>query len=245
METYCKRIIFVYVCVFLGCVNGQMALAGSFSVSPVRIYIKPNERNASLTIVNEESTRLTLKAEIFEWSQNEDGEEILRSTDDIVISPTLMRIDSDSKQILRLATLNSLRLEKNIAYRLVLKEYLKENSPDIPKLSVPIALEVSLPIFFVPKVIDKKVKCEIAEKDSVNIFTKCKNTGNFYTQVKEISVKSGPDLLGTRIGGIYILPGSQKTLKIPLSMSPKIGEKLNIQASFDDGESSVFEDVVF
>ena len=49
------------------------AQAGSFSVSPVRIFMEMRERATGVTVINEGDTELVMQAELFEWKQKPDG----------------------------------------------------------------------------------------------------------------------------------------------------------------------------
>ena len=87
----------------LAAVFGTPAQAGSFSVSPVRIFMEARERPTGVTIINEGDTDLVMQAELFEWKQKPDGTDELLPTQDLVLAPPILKLAKGTQQEVRVS----------------------------------------------------------------------------------------------------------------------------------------------
>ncbi len=76
-----------------GLLSGALApvWAGVFSVTPVRIYMTPRDRAVAVTIINEGDTEVVLQADLNAWSQKPDGTDEQVPTEDLILSPPVIR----------------------------------------------------------------------------------------------------------------------------------------------------------
>jgi fimbrial chaperone protein len=79
--------------------------AAAFSVTPIRIYMQPRDRAVAITIVNEGDTEVALQAELNNWSQKADGTDELTPTEDLILSPPILKLAPKARQVVRLALL--------------------------------------------------------------------------------------------------------------------------------------------
>lgn len=71
---------------FIFATAATMAAAADFTVSPVRIFMAPDDRAVALTITNEGSEPLVMQADLYDWRQNvESGEDELELTEDLFL----------------------------------------------------------------------------------------------------------------------------------------------------------------
>ncbi len=136
------------------------AMAGNFSVSPVRIFMKPNERATAVTIVNHGEGDLMLETEITLWKQKPDGSFDQQLTDDVIVSPPQMRIASKARQVIRVARIVPATSGVQMTYRLLVREVLI-SGPLKPGFNVNLALAFSLPIFITPAGFSHNVSCKL------------------------------------------------------------------------------------
>ena len=66
--------------------------AGLFSVSPVRMYMAPRDRAIAITINNESDEELVMQADVYAWSQKPGGEDQLILTEDLILSPPILKL---------------------------------------------------------------------------------------------------------------------------------------------------------
>ena len=123
--------------------------AGVFSVTPVRIYMTPKDRAIAVTITNEGDEELVMQADLFLWKQKPGGQEDLTLTEDMFLSPPIIKLAPKSRQVVRLARLSNARPTEQLTYRMIVRE-IPEARPAKQDLQVQIALAFSLPVFITP-----------------------------------------------------------------------------------------------
>src|SRR5436190_2778565 len=186
----------------LGC---EIYAAGSFSVTPVRIYMNAKDRAVAVTITNDGSDPVVLQAELFTWNQGPDGSDQLALTDDLILSPPIIKLAPKAKQVVRLARAKPMNVDRQITYRLVMRQVPEAVQPK-DNIQVPIALALSMPVFITPPSARPKIACESERAEAGALRVRCANTGSAYTQVRQIVLRQGDRILGRFEGGEYILP---------------------------------------
>ncbi len=228
------------------CIGALLALssiqaaAGVFTVTPVRIYMTPKDRAIAVTITNEGDSPVALQADISEWKQKSDGSDELTLTEDLILSPPIIKLGPKARQVVRLALLVPADATRQLTYRLVLREIPEATAPKKGAVEVPIALALSMPVFITPPVAKRDMSCSLARGDAKALAVTCANTGSAYSQIREISVKRKDKLEGRFEGGVYVLPGAKKTIAIPTSQ-PVAKGPMRLAVSFDDGKEEVFD----
>src|SRR5258706_5283388 len=100
----------------------KWAVAANFSVTPVRIYMKVQDRAVAVTIQNEGNAPVLLQADLYSWSQKADGSDDLILTEDLILSPPIIKLAANAKQVVRLARLKPADASRQLTYRMVLRE---------------------------------------------------------------------------------------------------------------------------
>ncbi|MDB5779808.1 MAG: putative chaperone protein PmfD [Polaromonas sp.] len=213
------------------------ALAGVFSVSPVRIYMTPRDRAVAVTLTNEGDTAVALQADINSWAQKPDGTDELVLTDDLILSPPIIKLEPKGRQVVRLALLKPADASRQLTYRLIIREVPEATAGKGNAIEVPIALALSMPVFITPPVAKRNVSCMLQRKDAQTAEAVCANSGTAYAQVRSASLKRGEQVLGSFEGGIYILPDARKTIAIKGSAALAAGAA-ELSVTFDDGQTT-------
>ena len=226
----------------LATVFAAPALAGVFSVSPVRIYMMPRDRAVAVTLTNEGDTPVALQADINSWTQKPDGTDELVLTDDLILSPPIIKLEPKGRQVVRLALLRPADASRQLTYRLIIREVPEATADKGSAIEVPIALALSMPVFITPPVAKRHVICTLLRKSLQSAEAVCANSGTAYAQVRSASLKRGDQLLGSFEGGIYILPDAQKNIALQGSAALTEGAA-ELSMTFDDGKI-VFSSVV-
>jgi fimbrial chaperone protein len=220
--------------------------AGSFSVSPVRIYMKPRDRAVAITLVNEGNTPVALQADINLWSQNADGSDVLALTEDMILSPPIIKLAPQARQVVRLALLRPMDASRQLTYRLIVREVPEATLPQNSGLQVPIALALSMPVFVTPAPAKREMRCELAKLATgaaaarAEINVDCANTGSAYAQVREAVLKRGDTVLARFEGGAYILPGAKKNLSLSAEANASLSGALALMVTYDDNQTESF-----
>jgi fimbrial chaperone protein len=217
------------------------AEAGSFSVTPVRIYMTPRDRAVALTLTNEGDTEVVLQADISDWTQKADGTDELVLTEDLILSPPIIKLLPKGRQVVRLALLKPVDASRQLIYRLIVREVPEIAAAKEGQVQVPISLALSMPVFITPPVAKREVSCEIVRKDAMALQADCRNTGTAYAQIRDANLKRGTDVLAKFEGGTYILPGARKSLDLKMTAGPVDSGPAQLLVVFDDGKNQVFD----
>ena len=232
-----------------GLIPAAPAFAGSFSVTPVRIYMGLRDRAVAITITNEGDAAIALQADINVWSQKPDGTDELVLTEDMVLSPPIIKLAPQARQVVRLALLKPADASRQLTYRLIVREIPEATTPKGNTLEVPIALALSMPVFITPPIAKREMSCELSQapREAAALAVTCANTGSAYAQIREILLQRGTagDPATTSLslarfeGGAYILPGARKIISLSAAQPLAAGEAV-LKVTFDDGKEQSF-----
>lgn len=220
------------------------AAAGQFSVTPVRIYMAPKDRAIAVTIANEGNEELVMQADVYLWKQKPGGEDELTLTEDLFLSPPIIKLAPMARQVVRLAMLQTPKSGSQLTYRLMVREIPEAKAAD-KKVQVQIALAFSLPIFITPPGAVRQIGCtaERAATDAIRV--NCENTGNAYAHPRDFVLSSlKGDRLASRETGGYILPGIKRSFDIKRTDGAIPGGKAKLAVTLDDGATQTY-DVTF
>ncbi len=217
----------------------ESALAGVFSVTPVRIYMTPRDRAVAVTITNDGDSPVVLQADLHEWTQTPDGNDELALTEDLILSPPIIKLASKARQVVRLARLKPADASRQLIYRLILRELPEVTAPK-DTIQVPIALALSMPVFITPPPARHAIACGASRKDEQSIAVSCANSGSAYAQVREVLVKQGAQVVARFEGGAYILPGARVLIPVKPERAVPSGA-LQLTVTFDDGKTQTFD----
>jgi len=215
--------------------------AGSFSVSPVRIYMKPRDRAVAVTLTNEGESAVALQADVFVWSQAPDGTDQLELSEDLILSPPIIRLEAGAKQVGRLALLRPADASQQLTYRLIVREVPEITNPKQQGIQLPIALALSMPVFITPPPARRDVNCELVRGEAGAPAVSCANTGTAYAQIREVRLQRLDKTLARFEGGAYLLPGARRSVVPKPEGAGLTGtEPLTVEVQFDDGQTSRF-----
>jgi len=217
-------------------------LAGPFSVTPVRIYMTPKDKAVAVTIINEGDKELVMQADLYTWKQKPDGEDDLQLTEDLLLSPPIIKLAGKARQVVRLARLHPAMLDQQQTYRMIVRE-IPEAAPNKGTLQLQIAIAFSMPVFITPPSAKYKLDCTIGKVAADTVRATCENTGNAYAQPIDFTL-SGPDneKLASRTTGGYILPTIKRSFDIKSENNKAIpGGKAKLTVKLDDGSIQAYD----
>lgn len=216
------------------------AAAGPFSVTPVRIFMAPRDRATAITITNDGDEALVMQADLYNWKQKANGEDDLVLTEDMIVSPPIIKIAPKSRQVVRLAMLRPRPPGEQLTYRMIVRE-IPEAKPAGANVQLQIALAFSMPVFITPNGVKRNVGCTVERAAADALKAVCENTGNAYAQPRSFVLTNvtGDKLAGTDTGG-YILPGVKRSFDIKSNGKIPAG-KAKLLVTQDDSVIQTFE----
>lgn len=216
------------------------ASAGEFSVSPVRIFMHANERAIAVTVVNEGTEELVMQSEIYSWQQKPGGEDALTPTEDLVLSPPIVKLAPKARQVLRLARVGGPPAGQEQSYRIIVREVPEARQTD-RNAKVQMALAFSLPIFITPPGAKRQVQCDVQRTSAQAVKVNCGNNGKAYAQIRGITLFApNGATLATRDFVGYLLPDVQRTIELQAPNAIPPG-RVKVQVGYDDGSTQSFD----
>lgn len=215
--------------------------AGQFSVTPVRIYVAPKDRAAAVTITNESDDELVMQADVFVWKQKPDGKDDLTLSEDLFLSPPIIKLAPRSRQVVRLAMLRPPKTDRQLTYRVIVRE-IPEAKPAKKTVELQIALAFSLPVFITPNGAKHKLGCAVERSGENTVKAVCENTGTAYAQPREfVLTSSAGEKLASRDTGGYILPDIKRSFEIKRAQGRIPGGNARLAVTLDDGSTLTFD----
>lgn len=217
-------------------------LAGPFSITPVRIYMTPKDKAVAVTITNEGDEELVMQADVYVWKQKPDGEEELVLTEDLLLSPPIIKLAGKSRQVVRLARMGRTQPDQQLTYRLKVRE-IPEAKANNNNVQLQIAIAFSIPVFITPPAAKYKLDCHAERTSADTVKAACENTGNAYVQPLDfmLATSDGGQLAYRNTGG-YILPAIKRSFDIKSENSKPIpAGKAKLSVKLDDGSNQTFD----
>lgn len=217
------------------------AWAGVFSVTPVRIHMAPKDRAIAVTITNEGDEELVMQADLFLWKQKPGGQDDLTLTEDMFLSPPIIKLAPKSRQVVRLARLSTAKPTEQLTYRMIVRE-IPEARPAKQDLQLQIALAFSMPVFITPLGAKAKLDCTVERVSADTVKTTCENTGTGYSHPTSLllSRSTGEKIASQETGG-YVLPGIKRSFELKRTEGNIPGGKAKLTATLDDGATQTYD----
>jgi fimbrial chaperone protein len=211
------------------------ALAGSFTITPLRAELSAKARTAALTVRNEDAAAVVVQATAVLWEQPE-GKDALTPSQDLIVSPAVFTLEPGASQLLRVALRRGADPARELSYRLLLEEVPAQAASGSTGLTV--ALRLSLPVFVAPAAaVDARLDWQATRNADGTLVVEASNSGNVHVQVREIVLNAnGAALLRNSAAG-YVLPGAKRSWTFEAAAAtPREGARL--QATTDQGNFS-------
>ena len=217
------------------------AWAGQFSVTPVRIFMATKDRAVAVTITNEGNEQLVMQADLYLWKQKPDGQDDLTLTEDMFLSPPIIKLAPKARQVVRLARIKAAKSTEQLTYRMIVRE-VPEAKPPKQDLQLQIALAFSIPVFITPPGVKAKLDCTVERVAADTVKTVCENSGTAYTYpIALLLTSNAGDKIASRDSGGYILPGIKRSFDIKRDGAAIPGGKAKLVVTLVDGVKQTFD----
>lgn len=182
------------------------AIAGSFTVAPVRIELAVPRRAASIEVQNTGDRAAQIQVERYRWLADNGGDDGLEPTEDVIATPPIFMLAPGQKQIVRVLLFGTPDPAHEATYRIILQETALD---DPPPNAVQALLRISMPMFVTPS----GAKAELAwsmQRDGERWFLVMQNAGNAHAHINGARTAAGKDLGATG----YLLPGERRRVGV-------------------------------
>lgn len=204
------------------------ALAGKFSVAPIRVDFAAGLRIGAVTVTSEDDHPLVFKNSPSLWTQNADGGDVYTPTSDLVVTPPLLRVEAGEPRIVRIGTLRDPG-DVERSYRVFLEEQAPAN-PEGTGASIAVVIKFGVPVFVAPRSERLAGTTEIIERKPGRVTLQVKNTGNVHFNVEAITANG---VAVKDVSSWYLLPGTTRRydLAIPPDACTGAAVDIRIQAT--------------
>jgi fimbrial chaperone protein len=219
------------------------AYAASLQIIPIRLQLLSNQKTASISVNNEAATPVTFQLKIVKWT-HVNGKDVYEYTKNILVTPPIVSIQPQQKQIVRLGALTPPDPKKGETYRLIIREV---PSPTLePTIGIQTLLEVRVPVVIAPLNPSKPQILWTANRvGEKKLNVKWENAGESYTSFRNIALfsKDQEKPLAEHAYQAFLLPKQKQEFVFDLPSSLK-EENIKIVAQTDAGEISEIVPIV-
>jgi fimbrial chaperone protein len=208
--------------------------AGNFTASPVQLRMPAAGSATSLTLENKGDEPVLIQASTMRWSQ-QDGEDLLEPTEDVVVSPPIFTVPPGGVQTVRIGLLRGADPARELTYRVFLQEVPPPPRPDRPGVAV--ALRLGLPLFVPPAGrTATKVDWDARTTEDGTIELSLSNVGTGHVQVLDarLALEDGT-VMAEVTPRAYVLAGQARSWRVK-PLAPWDGRPLRVVARTSGGE---------
>jgi fimbrial chaperone protein len=221
----------------------SQAIAGTFSISPLRVELSSGSQTGALTIRNQDDAPVVVQAQAMLWQQDA-GQDQLTPTRDVLVSPAVFTIPGNGSQLVRVALRVAADTQRELSYRVILTEVPQQANPDFTGLNV--ALRLSLPVFVAPTAAARPQLDWSAVRSADGAITiTASNTGNAHDRILSFSAApaTGAAAAVSHDVAAYLLPGQSRTWtldnKLEETASSTDWNRLRLKGTTEAGDFEV------
>ena len=205
--------------------------AANLGINPMRVEMNMGDRNASLSIMNNDPEAHVIQVQLYRWTQ-ENGKDKLEPANDALLSPPIFTLEPNLMQQIRIALLHRMPADKETSYRVVATEVPSELTT-ATKLGVIVAMQLSVPVFIEPQVQERTpLAFQLSGIQGKSATITVANSGNVHARFASFQVMNGDTVLYKDHALRYLLPGQSLSLKVTLSRP--ISELARLHVSYVD-----------
>jgi fimbrial chaperone protein len=188
--------------------------AASLRVAPVLLDLPTPQHAASVNVWNDGAAAINVQVRVMRWRQ-QNGEDILEATDDVVVSPPISQLAPGAENLIRVVRVAKTPVAGEESYRLLVDEL-----PDPASArggAVALVLRHSIPVFFGLGGSTASVAWHAAP-EAGGIRLTADNAGGRRLRVANLKLAHGNRVLASRDGLVgYVLSGQSASWLIPVS----------------------------
>ncbi|QHE75087.1 fimbrial biogenesis chaperone [Hydrogenophaga sp. PBL-H3] len=205
---------------------GWPAQVHAFQVRPVRLDLGNRQPTAQLMVSNPTSRPLLIQAEAFDWSQEQDRDQ-LQPSQDLIVNPPIFELAPGAQQVVRVGLRRAAKDGVERPHRIWLTQV--ATTSDEGDNGVQMLLRLSLPVF----VTGTGTGAALAEwqRHAQDGVVELNNPGARHLHVRELRLLAD-DATPTSLGPCYALPGGRCRWPLPTALRHKT---LRIEADSDAG----------
>jgi fimbrial chaperone protein len=195
----------------------------SLRVQPLSVEVTSPSQSTSITLQNNGSEVLSLQLRVFDWSQ-ENGEDRLAPTNEVVASPPVARIAPGSSYTVRIArTSGAAAADAEESYRLWIDELPPAEARRSEGGQVDVRMRFDLPVFFHGRDTAPELSWS-ARRSGGELVLEAANSGSRHARIEGLELREGDTAVsfGDGLNG-YVLAGSTRRWNAPAGSAAGLG----------------------
>lgn len=212
MKKIFRLLSFVLFCSLLA---ARPAVAGEFSVTPIRLDLGAAIRSSVISIRNDDTQKLIFQLQAMEWSQDSAGKDQYAVSQDLIFFPKILSVEPSEEGLIRVGT-KTPEVPTEKTYRLFIEELPSPSkSTTGNSAQINVLIRFGAPVFISPLKPLDNLDIEDFQIDQGIVSLSVKNTGNRHQFVQGINLR-GVDRTGNEVYGLtltdrYLLTGTAKS----------------------------------
>ena len=184
----------------------SLAAAAEFTVSPIRVDMPRGTRSAAVSVANEDTRPLRMQLRLMEWTQDGDGKDVHRDSDDLIYYPRLMTLEPGEKRLVRIGIKAPAGAAAERTYRLYLDELPRNEAAAVS--GVNFTIRFALPVFVAPAQPSLRGAIESITLKDGKVRVVVGNPGNQTFRIASVGIRGGD--FAAESAGWYLLPGATR-----------------------------------
>jgi fimbrial chaperone protein len=218
------------------CVAGA-AHAASLQISPVTIEFGTDDTATGITLRNPGERPVYGQVRVFRWDQA-DGEDTLTPTQDLLASPPLIEVGTQSEQLIRVVRASRTPAGAEQSYRLLIDELPQPG--EAPTNGVAIRLRYSIPVFVEPASNGAPRLDWALLRGNAGWLLRVRNDGTRRAQLASVELVTADGHTYPLTRGLlgYALAGRTGQWSVPLPAGVTPGGKVTVRATVNSQPAS-------
>lgn len=204
-----------------------LALAGSFSVSPIRVTLSAGQKIMALRVINSGATPVSIQLELLSWSQ-EQGADHYNLTNELLAMPPIFTVAPGESQVVRVGLRRAPDPQRELSYRL----FLQELPAPLPKgfQGLQVALRLGVPVFVIPSAPTAPQLEWRLRRTPNGLVLSTINQGNAQGHVSGLQLLLHNGKMLTLQEPVYVLAGVSREWPLEGAVNLPIGELVKLSA---------------
>lgn len=195
----------------------SLAQAADVSLMPVAVHLDRGNDRTMVQVVNNGKEPVILQAEAIAWTR-EGGVDRDGPTSDLIVNPPVFTVQPGRTQVVRVGLRRNVEADREMTYRMVLREVPNPIDAANPRLSgqVQVLVALRVPVYVAPAAVRREQRWHARVDDDGQLVAQVTNTGNVHYKVGSLRV-AGDDQPATVVANgpqAVLFPGEVRTFRL-------------------------------
>jgi fimbrial chaperone protein len=189
------------------------AAAAEFSVAPMRLDLPRGARSGAVAVGNEADKPLRMQMRLMEWTQDAEGKDVYKESDELVYYPRMMTVAPGEKRMVRVGLKTAAPAgAPERTYRLYIDEL--PGGEKAASSGINFTIRFALPVFIPPSQPESRGAIESVSLREGRLTVVVANPGNQSFRISTVGVSGGA--FAAESAGWYLLAGATRAYRFDI-----------------------------